>query len=88
MLFNIAKKAKISFTPRQKPEIMQTGTNIFEKPDVSTMYRENKCITHFKTLVPIHQATWLNILQGHNINKLDFNCRNKKIMIRELMIVH
>jgi hypothetical protein len=68
----------ISFTPWQKPEIMQIGTNILEKSDVSTLYCENIGITHFKTLVPIHQATWLNTLQGHNLNKLDFNCRNKK----------
>jgi len=67
---------------------MQIGTNILQKPDLSTLYHENKGIKHFKTLVPIHQATWLNILQDHNHNKLDFNCRNKKKMVRELMIVH
>jgi len=67
---------------------MLIGSNILEKPDVSTLHHENKGITHFKTLVPVRQATWLNILQGHNLNKLDFNCRNKKIMVQELMIVY
>jgi hypothetical protein len=57
---------------------MQMGTNILEKPDASIPYQENEGITHFKTFVPIHQSTWLNTLQGHNLNKLHFNCRNKK----------
>jgi len=71
MLFNIAKKKDLIYTTAETWNHAD-NTNILEKPDVSTLYHENKRITHFKTMVPIHQVTWLNILQGHNINKLDF----------------